>query len=95
MKKLFSLLSLLALVLFLVSCSAKPVSDEVGKKITDNIPMVGKEMGKECMASFTSEEILKKAIADAGASERGYAAWIETENGKKVFQAAIGKCMGL
>lgn len=95
MKKIFSFIGMIALVFMLAACSSKPVSDDVGQKITDSIPVVGKEMGKDCMGSFTDEEVLKKAIADGGGSERGYAAWIETENGKKVFQAAIGKCMGL
>lgn len=94
MKKIFGLLILIGLV-FMLACSSKPVSDDVGQKITDSIPAIGKQMGKECMGSFTDEEVVKKAISDAGASEGGFMAWVETEKGKAVFQAAIGKCMGL
>lgn len=93
MKNFTIVLMSLSLVLFATNCSSKPVSKEKATEIFDNIQSIGKSQDKGCTSSFLNEGILKEAVKKAGATEKGFAEYVQSEKGKKHMTQVMTDCM--
>jgi len=93
MKKVLSIIAVVALTCAVFSCSSKPVDDAMGKKIVEKIIETGKAQNIKCLDALTNEDLAKTVSKEEGGSIRGYSEWLQSESGQSILQEVMVKCM--